>query len=330
MRILKRLVGGLLGLVVVVWIALTAWAYWPGEAEIPVAQLATEADRFVVVDGVRLRYRTWGEAGEGRPDLLLIHGFANSLQSFRLLAPRLAGCCHVVAIDMPGYGLSDKPVDFDYHNGPQAAVMVAAAKALGLHHTVYVGHSLGGAIALQAVVRDPEASGLVLMNPGILTTGVPKIVQLTVPPLPRMSAKMFASRAFRGDFLSKSYVNPSLVTPAVIDDVMLGARSEGYMAGMTSLMKQYAEGEELALAARVRVPTLIPWGDQDRNKLRSEADDLQRLIRGAELVRFADAGHYVHEEAAVGVATTIESWLARTRIPAPATTAAASTAVSAS
>ncbi len=45
------------------------------------------------------------------------------------------------------------------------------------------------------------------------------------------------------------------------------------MAGMTSLMKQYAEGEEIELAAQVRVPTLIPWGDQDRNKPRSEADD---------------------------------------------------------
>jgi pimeloyl-ACP methyl ester carboxylesterase len=312
MRLLKRILGTLFALVAVAWIALGTWAYWPAAPELPVAQLATDDDHFVTVDGLRLRYRSYGSAGEGRPELLLIHGFANSLQSFRLLAPRLADCCHVVAIDMPGYGLSDKPVDFDYHNGPQAAVMVAAARALGLRHPIYVGHSLGGAVALQAVVRDPAAAGLVLMNPGILTTGVPKLVQLTVPPLPRMSAKLFGSREFRGEFLRKSYVDPSLVTPEVIDAVMLGSRSAGYMAGMTSLMKQYAEGEEIALAARVRVPTLIPWGDRDRNKLRSEADELQRLIAGAELVRFAGAGHYVHEEAAEGVANAIKAWLPRT------------------
>lgn len=330
MQRIKRLVGGLIGLVVVLWIGMMAWAYWPGEPEVPVAQLATDADRFVSVDGVQLRYRSWGEVGADRPDLVLIHGFANSLQSFRLLAPRLAACCHVVAIDLPGYGLSDKPVDFDYHNGPQADVIIAAGRALSLHHPVYVGHSLGGAIALQAAVRDPEASGLVLMNPGILSTGVPKIVQWPVPPLPRMSAKLFGSRDFRGSFLSKSYVDPSRVTPQVIDDVMLSARSEGYMAGMTSLMKQYAEGEEIGLAAQVRVPTLIPWGDQDRNKARSEADELQRLIPGSELVRFAHAGHYVHEEAAEGVAQAIESWLARTRAQqaAHATGAAAAGAAS--
>ncbi|MCC6171888.1 MAG: alpha/beta hydrolase, partial [Gammaproteobacteria bacterium] len=85
MRLLKRILGALLALVAVAWIALAAWAYWPAAPELPVAQLATGEDRFVTVDGLRLRYRSYGSAGEGRPELLLIHGFANSLQSFRLL-----------------------------------------------------------------------------------------------------------------------------------------------------------------------------------------------------------------------------------------------------
>ena len=309
MRILKRIGVSVLLLFVGLWSALTLWAYWPGDAELPVAQLATTGDRFVAVDGVRLRYREWGVADAGRPSLLLIHGFGNSLQSFRLLAPLLADCCHVIAIDMAGFGLSDKPVDFDYHNGPQAKRLVAAAAKLGLKRVVYVGHSLGGAVALQAAAVDPAARGLVLLNPGIISTGVPKIVQVTLPPLPRMSAKLFASRQFRGNFLRQSYFDPSLVTEAVIDEVMLAARSEGYMAGMTSLMQQYREGEEVRLAGSVRVPTLIPWGDRDRNKPLREADELQALIPGAKLVRFADAGHYVHEEAASAVALAIKEWL---------------------
>jgi pimeloyl-ACP methyl ester carboxylesterase len=310
MRIAKKLLLTLLALLGLLWGGLAAWAYWPTAAEVPVAELARAEDRFVEVDGLTLRYRSYGAAGPDRPALLLIHGFGNSLQSFRELAPRLAACCHAVAIDLPGYGLSSKPVDFDYHNGPQAAVMVRAARALGLDGVIYVGHSLGGAIALQAVVQDRDARGLVLLNPGIVTTGVPKIVQVTLPPLPRMSAKMFASREFRGDFLRKSYLNPALVTDAVIDDVMLAARSEGYMTGMTSLMQQYQEGEEIGLAARVRVPVLIPWGNQDRNKPPSEAQTLQQLLPGSTLIRFDSAGHYVHEEQPDGVAQAIEAWLA--------------------
>ena len=318
MRILKRILTGLAATLAVLWLAMTVYAYWPQPDEIPVAKLATADDRFVTVEGLSLRYRRWGrwDAAEAadpvtdRPTLLLIHGFGNSLQSFRLLAPQLADCCRVIAIDMPGYGLSAKPVEHDYHNGPQGRMMVAAARALGLEHVVYVGHSLGGAVALQAVVQDPAARGLVLLNPGIISTGVPKIVQLTIPPLPRLSARMFGNRDFRADFLQKSYVNPAIVTPAVIDDVMQGARSEGYMAGMTSLMKQYSEGEEIILAAQVRVPVLIPWGNQDRNKPRSEADELQQLLPGSTLVRFEDAGHYVHEEQPAAVAEAIRGWLA--------------------
>jgi pimeloyl-ACP methyl ester carboxylesterase len=309
MRILKSLLLGVVALGAMLWLGLMAYAYWPAATEVPVNALAAADDRFVQVDGVRLRYREWGAAAPGRPTLVMIHGFANSLQSFRLLAPRLADCCRVIAVDLPGYGLSDKPVDHDYHNGPQAEVVVRAARALGAEHPIYAGHSLGGAIALQAAVRDPQARGLILMNPGIISTGVPKIVQVTLPPLPRLSAKLFASREFRGEFLRKSYVDPSIVTEQVIDDVMLGARSEGYMQGMTSLMKQYAEGEEIELASRVRVPVLIPWGDQDRNKPLAEADQLQALLPGSTLVHFADAGHYVHEEAPDGVARAIRDWL---------------------
>lgn len=320
MKTLKRILLGVLATLALLWAALSAWAYWPPATPgVPAASLATAADKWVTVDGLRLRYREWGEAGAGRPDILLIHGFGNSLQSFRGLAPALAGCCHVVAIDMPGYGLSDKPVDHDYHNGPQARVLVAAAKRLGLRRVVYAGHSLGGAVALQAAVRDPDAGGLVLMNPGIIRTGVPKIVQLTLPPLPRMSAKMFGDRGFRGGFLRKSYVHPQIVTEQVVDEVMLGARTDDYMAGMTSLMTQYSEGEEIALAPQVKVPTLIPWGDRDRNKPLSEADELQRLVPGSRLVHFADAGHYVHEEATAGVARAIEDWLRAVMPAAPNT-----------
>lgn len=311
MKILKRLGAALILLILGLWTGLTLWAYWPGEPELPIAKLAGPNDRFVEVEGIRLRYREWGVAADERPSLLLIHGFGNSLQSFRDLAPRLADVGHVIAIDMVGYGLSEKPVDYDYHNGPQARTLIAAAHKLGLERVIYVGHSLGGAVALHAAVLDPQARGLVLLNPGIIRTGVPKIVQVTLPPLPRMSAKMFASREFRGNFLKQSYVNPDIVTPQVIDDVMLGARTEGYMAGMTSLMTQYREGEEIALAPRVNVPTLIPWGDRDKNKPLEEANELQSMIRGSTLVRFANAGHYVHEEAPDGVAAAIKEWLQR-------------------
>ncbi|MCB1625094.1 MAG: alpha/beta hydrolase [Pseudomonadales bacterium] len=308
MRRIKRL-GWAASLVIALYVALFIYAYWPTEPGVPAARLAQPEDRFVELPGIAVRYRRYGSADPTRPQILLIHGFANSLQSFRSLAPELANCCNVIAIDMPGYGLSDKPAKFDYHNGPQAAVMVAAARALGFDRPIYAGHSLGGAVALRATLQDQHARGLILMNPGILTTGVPKIAQLPVPPLPRLFAKQFGDRAFRERLLKRSYVDPSIVTPEVMDDVMIGSRTADYLAGETSVMSQYAEGEEIPLLKQVRVPTLVLWGDQDHNKLLSESTQLAAAIDGASLVHFPDAGHYVHEEAPAAVARAIERWL---------------------
>ena len=121
---------------------------------------------------------------------------------------------------------------------------------------------------------------------------------------------MFASRSFRGDFLRQSYVNPGVVTETVIDEVMQGAKTAGYMTGMTSLMTQYREGDEIAIASQIKVPVLILWGDQDRNKPLSEATQLQAMLAGSQLVRFANAGHYAHEELPGPLAKALAEWLA--------------------
>ncbi|GIK36158.1 MAG: 4,5-9,10-diseco-3-hydroxy-5,9,17-trioxoandrosta-1(10),2-diene-4-oate hydrolase [Gammaproteobacteria bacterium] len=305
MRLLRRLSLGLVGLLVLAWFGLVLYAYGPGEPELPARQLASAADRFITVDGMELRYRSWGERGPDRPDLLLIHGFANTLQSFRLLAPLLADHFHVVAVDAPGFGLSAKPVNRDYGNASQAQAIADFAAALGLDRYVVGGHSMGGTLAVYIAATDPHVRGLVLMNPGIISTGVPALTRYLFWPLPRVMARMFGSRDFRERFLKKSYLDPSIVTPQVMDAMMLAPRSAGYLEGMTSMMGQYRTGDEPLMASRVRVPTLIVWGLQDRSKPPGEQQQLQRLIPGSRLVEVPDSGHYVQEEQPAAVAAAM-------------------------
>jgi pimeloyl-ACP methyl ester carboxylesterase len=298
MKWLKRLLLGFVGLLFAGWLGLVAWAYWPGgPAEVPAVNLAGPADRFVDVDGLQIRYRTWGEPAPGKPTALLIHGFANSLQSFRLVAPLLADRYFVVAYDMPGYGLSSKPAPFDYRNANQAKVASDLIRALGLTDVVVGGHSLGGAIALRVAVNDPAIVGLVVMNPGIVTTGVPPIAKYLVFPFPRLQAKIFGDPGFRANFLRRSFVDPAIVTEEVIADLSRTSQSEGYLRGMTNLMGQYQDADEIPLLARVKVPTLIVWGAQDRGKPAGEFDQLKALLPGSDTTYVPRSGHYVQEEA---------------------------------
>ena len=299
MKLLRRVLLGFAGLLFLAWLGLVAWAYWPsGTPEVPALALAGPDDRFVTVGGLELRYRTWGEPAPGRPTIVLVHGFGNSLQSFRLLAPRLAEGYHVVALDLPGFGLSAKPVDHDYGNAGQARVVGAFIRELGLDQAVIGGHSLGGAVALHVAVTEPGISGLVLMNPGIITTGVPAITQYLFFPFQRINAKLFGDRAFRSSAIRGSFIDPSIITEEVVDELMLASRSEGYLAGTTSLMGQYtAPGSEIPLLAQVPVPVLIVWGGQDRSKPEGEFEELRTLLPGSSVALIPTAGHYVHEEA---------------------------------
>jgi pimeloyl-ACP methyl ester carboxylesterase len=296
MSILSRILLTMAGLLLVVYTGLVAYAYWPYGDGIPVAQLAGPDDHFLTANGHQFRYRTWGEPEDGQPAILLIHGFANSSMSFLDLGEELASDHFVIALDMIGFGLSDKPADHDYGNESQAQTVIDFIEALGLGEVVIGGHSMGGAHAVHVAVKSPRAVGMILFNPGIITTGVPPLTQYLVFPLPRLAAKMFAERDFRESFLSSSYVNPDIVTEERLDELMLATESEGYIEGVTTLMSYYAAGDEIDMLDEVRVPTLIVWGADDKRKSTEEALELDGMLANSRLIMVEDAGHYVHEE----------------------------------
>jgi pimeloyl-ACP methyl ester carboxylesterase len=304
-QIVRKIVLTMAGLLLIVYGGLVLYAYWPYPEGIPIEQLAGPEDRFIDVNGIQIRYREWGQRREGGETIIFIHGFANSLQSFKPIAPYLADDYHVIALDLPGFGLSDKPTDHDYSNAPQARVVADFIQSLGLEHVVIGGHSMGGAHALHVAQMAPQVDGIILFNPGIITTGVPAATQYFVFPLPRLAAKTFGTREFRENFLASSYLDPGIITEEVMHELMLGPRSEGYIEGTTVLMSYYTAGDEIEMLAEIDMPTLIVWGAQDKRKPKGEELELRDSIAGSRLVIIDDAGHYVHEEQPEAAANAI-------------------------
>ncbi len=307
MHILTRILKWLALLLLILYGSLIAYAYWPAPPGEPVEKLATPADLFITVDDIQLRYRTWGNQQPDKPNLVLLHGFANSVQTFERIAPLLTDQYFVAAVDLPGFGLSEKPTDHNYGNASQARVISDFIAAMKMQEVIVGGHSMGGALALHVSEQTPQVTGMVMLNPGIITTGVPPITSYLFFPLPRLAAKIFGQREFRENFLRKSFLNTDLITEESMDAMMLGPRSDDYLSGATTLMSYYKEGDEIKMLANVRVPTLLVWGNQDRGKPPGEAELLQSMITGSELVRVADAGHYVHEEQPQKVADALLS-----------------------
>ena len=169
------------------------------------------------------------------------------------------------------------------------------------------GHSLGGAIAFHVAMNNNKTTGLVLFNPGIINTGVPEFARYLnlIFPFARVSAKQFANREFREEFLKRSYHNPSIVDDQVMDGIMMGSKTEDYLDGTSSMLSKFYEVNEADLMDQVSNPTLIVFGIEDRNKSLKEALQLKNGFKNSKLELIKDAGHYVHEESPVLVSESI-------------------------
>jgi pimeloyl-ACP methyl ester carboxylesterase len=108
---------------------------------------------FVMIDGVNLHFE---EAGAGDPPMLLVHGWACNLTHLEPQAMHYASTHRVVSIDLRGHGQSDKPAG-EYTMASFADDMADLCRELALDHPVVVGHSMGGAVALELAARHPEA-----------------------------------------------------------------------------------------------------------------------------------------------------------------------------
>src|SRR6185437_9566648 len=146
-----------------------------------------------------------GDASAARV-VVCVHGWACSVYSFRRLMPLLADIgMRVIAIDLPGHGLSDKPGDPRlYTIDAQVECVLAAMDSLGISRALLVGHSMGGPICARAAVLAPDRiTALALLAPAgfgtewelrILRAITPRLI---APILPRLLHRWMISAVFR-------------------------------------------------------------------------------------------------------------------------------------
>lgn len=119
----------------------------------------------VVVDGVQVRFRYWGEFGAGRPDVILVHGGAAQGTWWDHVGPRIARDRRVIAVDLSGHGDSGWRPEYTMHGW--ATEVFAVARAASRHpRPVLVGHSMGAAVVMHAAgVLGSLLAGAIVIDP---------------------------------------------------------------------------------------------------------------------------------------------------------------------
>jgi len=252
----------------------------------------------------RVSYRI---AGSG-PVLLLIHGMAGSLATWREVIPGLAQRFTVLAPDLLGHGLSDKPPG-DYSLGAFACSLRDLLVALGHEHATVVGQSLGGGVAMQFAYQYPERTErLVLVGSGGLGREVNRLLRLLSLPGSEAVLRLACSAPVHGAIESLSGAGARLgLRPApVVAELWRSYASladEGARRAFLRTLRAVVDprGQAVSAANRLHlageVPTLIVWGDADPIIPVEHAYAAHTSIPGSRLEIFEGVGHYPHCEA---------------------------------
>jgi abhydrolase domain-containing protein 6 len=276
---------------------------WAIGGERALADLQT---RQVVVGEFTVPYL---EGGKGET-VFLIHGFQSNKDIWIRLARQLTKQYHVIAIDLPAHGDSNILMEQSYTIPEQAKRVIAIMDALQLTHPVHVmGHSMGGAIAFHVAVMAPgHVKSLALMSAAGVFSAQPSELFL-------LNQKGQNPLIVRNEQEYKDLLAFTMTDPPYLPSPLIGFLSREAIAREAiaskiylQLQAQYSMDIEVALP-KIKVPTLVIWGDKDRVLDVSSAEVFKRLIPQAQLVIFKDVGHAPQLERTKETAIAYESFL---------------------
>jgi pimeloyl-ACP methyl ester carboxylesterase len=265
-------------------------------------------DAYAEVNGTRLHYV---EAGEG-PLVVLLHGFPEFWYSWRHQIPVLAQAgFHVVAPDMRGYNLSDRPRDWRRYDADSLAQDIAGLIAhLGEQPAYLAGHDWGAVIAYQTAMRHPELlRKLAILNvphTERMLAGFRTLRQLRkswymfffqIPGLPEwLMARddfSFAKRSLRAD-------SPGAFSNADLERYAQAWAQPGALTGMVNYYRaalRRSPRAALADLVPIETETLVIWGMRDRHLGSELAEPLPQWVPNVRVERLLHATHWVqHDE----------------------------------
>ncbi len=295
----------------------------PAKDTLPPQLLAEPDSRFVelgeIVGTARLSVH-YKDSGDRDPPLVLFHGFGGSTFSWREVLPELARSHRVVAFDRPGFGLTARPLPGEWqgmspYSAPaQIALTLGLLDRLGLDQAVLVGHSAGGAVALEVALAHPErVLALVLVAPAVSGEGPPSWLQpfLKLPQIRHLGPLLV--RRLVGSLerlLEQSYADPSFLTPAVREGYKKPLRADNWDRGLWEIIVAAKPGDLSEKLSEIAAPTLVISGDSDRVVSPKDSARVAALMPNASFVAVTGAGHLVMEEKPASLLAELERFLA--------------------
>ena len=235
-------------------------------------------------------------SGDGTP-VVLVHGLGGQWQNWLENIPRLAQEGRVIALDLPGFGLSEMPRD-DISIPGYGRCVQALCEQVGIDRAHVIGNSMGGFVASEVAIQFPElVERLVLVSAaGISSASASRAPTMTVG---RIAAALASYTAAGHRWIARRPIarhgallfvarHPSKLAPDLAwEGFMKGTGKPGFADALRASL-EYDFRDRLSEISR---PTLIVWGENDTVIPVHDAQEFERLIEDSRKVVMEDTGH---------------------------------------
>ena len=229
--------------------------------------------------------------GTGGTPILLLHGFDSSVLEFRRLLPLLAAHNQTWAVDLLGFGFTDRVKGINFNPPAIKTHLYYFWKKLFNQPVMLVGASMGGATAIDFTLTYPQAvQRLVLINSVGFTGSFPQ-GRFLFPPLDYLAVEYWRQRKVQALFFGSICGNLEPATLEAIRCAVLHLEMPNWHEAMIAFTKSGGYSDLVDKIPQIEKPTLILWGESDETLSIDDAVKFQQAIAHSQLIWLKNCGH---------------------------------------
>ena len=263
------------------------------------AKYATTPSEFINMDGMDVHYRDEGNKMDSLP-LVLIHGTSSSLHTFDAWTTALKSEKRVVRMDLPGFGLTGPFPDRPYSIDNYTLFIEHFLKSKGIKKCILGGNSLGGVIAWQFAIKNPEmVEKLILIDAAgypLESESVPIAFTLAGMPVFNEFLTFITPRFMAKSSVENVYADKTKVTESLVDRYFELTLRAGNRQALVDRMRVGIDTNSVYLIKTIQQPTLVMWGAEDLLIPVKSAYRFHNDLPNDTLVILKNMGHVPMEE----------------------------------
>jgi pimeloyl-ACP methyl ester carboxylesterase len=240
-------------------------------------------------------YDNLNEQNKDQIPWIFIHSIGSSFYSWRYQIQHFTPSQRIIAVDLLGFGKSDKPATADYHLDATTQRLTEFLDSLGIQRGHLVGCSMGGALCLWLKILQPARFPKVIAIAPAATPSLVPFIRLQHEKL-ALIGKRLVSRGLIKAALRGGLSHRHRITPSIVESYFAPFKNPDAVTCFLKSVSIIKDTRIFASLSTLASPVLVVWGEQDRVVQRSALMKIVQHLPQVQLLTHKNGGHHLMED----------------------------------